>query len=272
MKLLKWVFDFYLDASIHVAVAVYCLIRVTALIFGISLDQHFLYVAFFGSITCYNFIKYGVEAKKYFLITNQYHKGIQVFSIISLAIAGYHIFFLSAKVWFGILCLLILSGLYAIPISPRSKNLRSWGGLKIFVVAVVWSGVTVFLPVLCAKAQFSFDVYIEAIQRVLLILILIVPFEIRDLIYDESELRTLPQRIGVANTKFFGATAVMLFYFSTFFKDNISIREVLLKGTLFLVLGVVTFITRRKQPKYFASFWVESIPIFWWVFALILYR
>jgi len=264
MKWLKSIFDFYLDASVHVALAVVSLVQMTGVFLEISINPHFSYFVVFATIACYNFVKYGVEAEKYILVASQYHKGIQVFSLAALGFAIYHSHFLNLKVWYGIACLLLLTGLYAIPFLPQIRNLRSLGGLKIFVVALVWSGVTVVLPLLCLEMSFSWDMYIEATQRFIVVLILMIPFEIRDLKYDPHDLRTLPQQFGVAKTKIFGSFATISFFFLTFLKDEISSNEMILKGFLFLGLGSLMFVTNRNQGKYFASFWVESTPIIWW--------
>jgi hypothetical protein len=263
MKVLLRFFDFYLYASIHVALAIFSLTWITYQTFNISIDKHLLYFIFFGSISCYNFIKYGVEEKKYILVSRRYHQNIQIFSLICLLAACYHAYFLNLEALFGILVLVLLTGLYALPVLPKAKNLRSWGGLKIFVVALVWVGTTVILPVLSVQISLSWDVVIETIQRFLLVLILLVPFEIRDLKYDATELKTIPQRYGVAKTKIFGAFLTLFFFFMTFLKDDISKIELISKGILFLCLGILMFVTKREQSKYFASFWVESLPIFW---------
>jgi len=272
MKWLKSIFDFYLDASIHVALAIYSLIEITFLILNISPHHHLSYFIFFGSISCYNFMKYGVEAEKYFLVASQYHRGIQVLSFISLGFAIYHVHFLNFETWIGIAGLILLTGLYTLPVLPKAKNLRSWGGFKIFVVAIVWAGAPVLLPALSAKLMISWDVGIEIFQRFILVLILLVPFEIRDLKYDKEELRTLPQRFGVTNSKIVGSFATLLFFFASFLKDELSTTELVLKGVLFLALGWVMYNTKRSQTKYFASFWVEAIPIFWHGLALIIVR
>lgn len=270
MKWGKRIFDFYLDASIHVALAIYALLQITFQTLNISTDHHLSFFVFFGSISCYNFVKYGVEAEKYILVASQYHKGIQFLSFITLIFALYHGYFLSLDVWIWVLGLIILTGLYALPVLPKVKNLRSWGGLKIFVVALVWAGTTVLLPAISANQYISWDIGVETFQRFVLVFILLIPFEIRDLAYDKPELKTLPQRYGVTNTKIFGGFATLLFFFSTFLKDELSIRELILKGLLFLILGIMIFITKRNQSRYFASFWVEVIPIFWYGLALVL--
>ena len=97
-----------------------------------------------------------------------------------------------------------------------------------------------------------------------MVLVLLIPFEIRDLAYDKPELKTIPQRIGVTKTKVFGSFLVLFFFFLTFLKDEITELELIAKGIFFLILGGLMFVTKRNQSKYFASFWVEVIPIFWW--------
>ncbi len=264
MKLLRRIFDFYLDASIHVGVSVCSLILVTAIFFDIPYDPHLTLFVFFATIASYNFIKYGVEAEKYILVSSGYHRYIQFFSFIAIGFAAYHANFLPSHVWIWLGILSVFIGLYALPVLPRARNLRNLGILKILLIAFVWGGTTVVLPVAATTDHLGWDVHIEAAQRFFLVLILMVPFEIRDLAYDKPTLRTIPQRYGVTNTKIFGAFATIAFFFFTFLKDNVNSLELIGKGILFLALGILMFITPRNQSRYFASFWVEAIPIFWW--------
>ncbi len=272
---MKWprrIFDFYLDASVHASLAILCLVYCTAILLDIPVEVHLVFFLFFGSISCYNFIKYGVEAKKYIKSVSRQHKIIQYFSFICLFVAIYHFIHLNIDTWIGIGILAAMAGLYALPLLPGPKNLRSLGGIKIFLVALVWAGATVILPILAIRGTLSWDVWIEGAQRTLLVLILMLPFEIRDLNYDPPELRTLPQRYGVAKTKILGALLTVLFFFMTFLKDGIGEVELIGKGFLFLGMGMLMFITKRNQTQYFASFWVEAIPIFWWALLICLHR
>ncbi|HUH47560.1 MAG TPA: hypothetical protein VLZ54_10440 [Arenibacter sp.] len=266
MHRLRRLFDFYLDASVHTAVSVFALIEITGIFFGIDRDHHFAYLVFFGTIVCYNFVKYGVEAKKYILVANTYHRYIQVLSFIAGGGALYHAFYISVAAWTGIAVLLGLTALYAVPLLPHAKNLRSLGGLKIFVVALVWAGTTVVLPVVSSYKFVDFNVWIETVQRFILVLLLMVPFEIRDLEYDDPELRTLPQRYGISNTKMMGGFGTILFFFLTFLKTEVTYLDLIAKGSMFLVMGGVIYVTQKKQSRYFASFWVEVVPVFWWGF------
>ena len=263
MGWLSRIFNFYLDASIHVAFAVISLILITNLYLNILPDHHLLLFVFFGTIPSYNFIKYGVEAKRYFLVKNGYHKQIQIFSLILLTLAGYHFFFLGYVVWFICLILALLIGLYALPVFPKHKNLRNIGILKVILVALVWTGTTVIIPVVSSAITFSWDISLLILQQFILILILLIPFEIRDLEYDELNLKTIPQRIGVSQTKNLGLLLSLIFYLITFLKDDLSQLEIIGKTIFFLILIIMLLMTHRNQSKYFASFFVESIPICW---------
>src|SRR5690606_31828630 len=148
------------DASIHVALAVISLVQATAIILKIPVDAHLAYFVFCGTIVCYNFMKYGVEAQKYVLVTGRYHKKIQAFSLVLFGFVLYHAWFLSIGVWKVIAVLSILTALYALPVLPKSRNLRSLGILKILLVALVWSGITVIVPYVGANGIMGKDAWI----------------------------------------------------------------------------------------------------------------
>ena len=149
------------------------------------------------------------------------------------------------------------------PVSARHKNLRNSGIVKVLLVALVWTGTTVGIPIISAALSFSWDIGLLVLQQFVLILILLIPFEIRDLEYDELNLQTIPQRIGVSKTKTLGAFLSVIFLLLTFLKDDLSRMEIIGRTLLFLILGAMLLFTHRNQSKYFASFFVEAIPIGW---------
>ncbi len=264
MNLLKRIFDFYLDASVHVALAVFCLMWLTGFILDITIDKNLALFLFFGTIASYNFIKYGLEAEKYILVANRYHKNIQFFSFIALGFGAYHAYFLTKETWLGLGVLGILTGLYSLPVLPNTKNLRSLSGFKVLPVALVWSGATVILPVLQIGGDLGWDVWVEALQRFIMVLVLILPFEIRDVKYDSAELRTIPQRYGVTVTKVIGIFWVGFLVLTLFLKDDLQHFDLFVKMIICLTLVMVTLLSREDRSKYFATFWVEALPIFWW--------
>ncbi|MBC8643807.1 hypothetical protein H9W95_06515 [Flavobacterium lindanitolerans] len=58
MQAIRRLFNFYINGSIHVAVAVLSLVLMTNHMFRNPFDLHMAGFAFFGTIFGYNFIKY----------------------------------------------------------------------------------------------------------------------------------------------------------------------------------------------------------------------
>ncbi len=270
MGKLKSVFDFYIDASFHVGLAVFSLVELSFMRLAIRPDHNLSLAAFCGTVVVYNFIKFGVEADGYIKTANTYHKLVQIVSAGAFVLGMLFFSKLNPETYPYLVGLLILSGVYAIPVLPKSRNLRNLKGLKIFIVALVWAGATVMVPVIDGFHMFNWDVTIESIQRFLWILALMIPFEIRDMKRDNIDLRTLPQRYGVAMTKKMGIVFVILLLFLEFFKDQIHTRQII----PLLLIGVITIValirTSEEQKPYYSSFFIEGIPIIWWLLSLLI--
>ena len=269
MRVLRALFDFYLDASIHVALAAWCFIRITGHTLNIPLDPYFEIFIFLSTIAVYNFIKYGVEAEKYLKVTQPYHKTIQIFSFICLAAAAYPALFLNPKVYAGLAAIALLVFLYAFPVLPRSNKLRDWGLIKIVMVGLVWSISTVILPVWQSEHTLNWDAYLEGFQRFLFVMVWMLPFEIRDMKEDDPNLRTIPQRFGVQRTKTIGIIMLAVFMSVIGFKDDLQLNAEIVKASVAILLLVLLEVTRESQPKYFSSFVVEALPILWYASIVI---
>ena len=276
MRVFKLALDFYINSSIHVALAIYALSWLTLLQFGLDYDENVLCFIFFSSITGYNFVKYFGLAKFHHRSLASWLKMIQIFSLICFIILCYFAFKLELKTLIYVGGFGLATFLYAIPLIPKKifldhqKNLRSISGLKIYVIALVWSGVTVFLPLVNANYEFTNDVIIVAIKRFLFVLVLMLPFEIRDLKYDSLKLATIPQKIGVTYTKIVGVVLLVVFFFLEFLKANLDQQQL----TALLLITVITLIflvfTRKRQTMYYSSLWVESLPVIWLILLLLL--
>lgn len=157
----------------------------------------------------------------------------------------------------------LLTFLYAVPfLSGFQKNLRSIGYLKIIVVAIVWAGTTVLLPIYANESSFTSEMYLMLIQRFLLVMILILPFDIRDVQYDAISLQTIPKKIGVENTKKFGYVLLLLCLVLEFMISPNSHFRMAFLGMFFLLLFLLMR-AQVNQSKYYSSFWVEAVPILW---------
>lgn len=267
--------DFYINSSIHVALAVFSMTYVTVLELGFPTDWPLFLFVFFSTITGYNFVKYFGMAKFHHRRLARWLKIIQVFSLVCFFLMLWFLWQLKPKTIVYVAVFGVITFLYAIPFLPkryfvdRQKNLRNIGGLKVYVIALVWAGVTVLLPVLDKNGLFTLDVWLTAIQRFLLVMLLMLPFEIRDLQYDSLKLATIPQKIGIKNTKIMGVLVSMVFLMLEFFKDQLSLKLILLTLAVTLITLLFIVFANKKRSNYYSSFWVESVPILWLVLHLI---
>ncbi|HCY82353.1 MAG TPA: hypothetical protein DHV22_12505 [Xanthomarina gelatinilytica] len=275
MALLKQIFNFYIDSSIHVALAVFALSWVTLLEFGIPYDRAVLYFIFFASITGYNFVKYFGLARFHHRSLTNWLKLIQVFSLIGFIGMCYFALKLELISLVVLLGFGVVTFLYAIPFLPnkilydKHKNLRNVSGLKVYIIALVWAGVTVVLPILNNHVPLDTNVVVTGFQRFVFVTVLMFPFEIRDLNYDSLKLATIPQQIGIKNTKMVGVLLLMLFFLLEFLKPQLNVEHtVSMLITMFVTLMFLIF-ANRNQGRYYSSFWVEGIPLVWLLLLLV---
>src|SRR5690554_4882018 len=164
MKWFKSLLDFYINSSIHVALAVFSMTYITLLELDLPTDWPLCLFVFFSTITGYNFVKYFGIARFHHRELARWLKIIQVFSLICFLLMLWFLFQLKPKTVIYIGVFGIVTFLYAIPILPKrffidqKKNLRNIGGLKVYVIALVWAGVTVLLPVMDISGVFTSDV------------------------------------------------------------------------------------------------------------------
>ena len=272
MKVLKQILNFYINSSIHVALSCFSLVKITYLMLNISADNSIAYFAFFGTIVGYNFVKFDALARANKNNMRIQLKAITTFSFVSLLIGIYFYFKLQHSTKIIAAFFLILTILYTLPFFPNTKNARNWAGLKIYIVAICWVGVTVVLPILNSEISFQNSFYIIALQRFFLIFSLILIFEIIDLKTDDPHLKTVPQQIGVKNTKILGFILLIIFCGLGFFNSNFSFQfmgfQLLLNFVIAFVIAIFLYFSNENRSKHYTSFWVESIPVLWWLLFL----
>ncbi len=263
MHRFRRLFNFYVNSSIHVGFAVLALTCITLLKLDILIHTPLLVFIFFGTITAYNFVKYAEVAGLHHRSLARSLKEIQLFSVLCGVGMAISIYWLKLEV-IGVCVLLgILTLFYAVPLFNLKLNLRSVSGLKIFVIAIVWSGVTVILPVMQNSGEFAEEIWLLSIQCIFYVLAVMIPFEIRDLKYDATYLKTIPQVVGKSNAKLLGICFTLIFLGISYL---LNVRQInLFIIDFFIALLVMVGIAKSSinNDRYFAAFWVEAIPILW---------
>ena len=268
MRFLKLIFDFYINASIHVALSVCAFLRITTIYLELPYNSDLNYFLFFGTITGYNFVKYAGVAKLHHRSLTKGLKNIQIFSFFSFIALCYFTYQIPVKTLCYSIPFCLLTVLYAVPfLSGFDKNLRQVSYLKIVVVALVWAGFTVLIPWIDVGKEITINVMLLMLQRFFIVVVLILPFDIRDVMYDAISLQTIPKKIGEAKTKKLG---LMLLVFSLVLEYILPTNNIVKTPFMLFFFLLVIFLMRaeKEQSKYFSSFWVELLPIVWWLLLL----
>lgn len=260
--------NFYLNGSFHVSLAVFALVQMTFYFCRLPFDGVVSLMAFSGTLFSYNFIKYiDIVYPRRKPLTLKL-KSIIVISIVALIVGTICFLLLNQKAQLLTLGLLMLSILYAIPISSSVSNLRNLAGLKVYIVCLCWATVTLIVPVFNAGLELNWDIAVKFFQRFILVLVLIGIFEIVDLQFDDDKLKTLPQTLGVKQTKWFLSLLLIPFVVIEFFK--VGYQPIQAWNSLIIALLTIFFIwyASPNRTKFYTLFWVESVPIIWWLLVV----
>lgn len=263
MNYLRKIFDFYINSSTHVALAIVSFTVLTFIDLKIEIDYHLIAFVFAASVTAYNFVKYASIARFKHIELKPRLRMIQVYSFLIFLYLIYSLFFLSLTTLYVGFALVLFTLLYTLPVLPGFHNLRDLGGLKIFIIAIVWAVCTVILPVASLDTTLVLDtqIIIYFVIRFLWVLILIIPFEIRDLKEDAIHLSTIPQLIGVKGAKLTGLLFIIISFvlFHIFHPDFRRLSFLLMSG----LASVLLYLSTEKRSYYYTSFIVEALPILW---------
>ena len=151
-------------------------------------------------------------------------------------------------------------------------DLREIPYCKIFIITFVWSVSTVLLLVIENNLEITSNVIYLFMGRLFFILAITIPFDIRDLKYDESNLKTLPIIFGASKARLIGLLSLLVF-------EIISITQFYFHQINFGFLIAITFScifgcnliiksTQQKKDIYF-SFWVESASVCLYAFLVL---
>ena len=259
------ILDFYIQSSLHVGIAVFCLSYISLMELQLTPDNTLLACVFFGTVLGYNYLKY---SKFCFQTSSLSIKLKGIFWISGCAAIGFIFYYLHLNFLkqLGLGIGGILSLIY--------PYLRRFGYLKILWVSGVVTYVTFFLPVI-NETQLQSSLCLIGCKRFCIGIVLLIPFEIYDYQYDRTTVKTLPSLLGIAKTKLIGYVILGFFWILNVWDklpsisspntQKNSINELFI--SLLLVLSIVK--VNLDRSKYFTTFWVESIPIIWvlgWLF------
>ena len=186
----------------------------------------------------------------------EHRKLLLALTVVASAGITIFLFFFSMKfiLWFSLLGFISLS--YFFPFT----NFRSIPLVKAALVALVWTCVTCFFPLIINSLPV--DDCQGVFARFFFLLSLAVVFNIRDIEIDrKSSVNTLPVIFGERATKILCMIFLLFFSVLIIFSDyNLKIQIGFLVSSL--VTAIMIFNASESRSEYFYSLWMDGMIIF----------
>jgi hypothetical protein len=154
----------------------------------------------------------------------------------------------------GILTLIVISVFLSITyaLKIRDRNLREIPHLKIHLIALVWVVVIAFFP-LMNEGDYNVNKWIFGGIHYFYLLAICIPFDIRDLIYDNSKQKTIPQIFGIQKAKVIGITALILFTLIALCIQPQLQTNILFYCALIAQLSLLIYTKANRKDYYFGG-------------------
>ena len=261
-KKFKLLFDYYIHSSLHVSFCVICYIILINLINQIHVNWEDIVFVFFTTFFSYNFIKFNEILISINKPVSPLLKFFFLKALISLVISLYLFFNLSSLKQIFVVIISIITFLYTIPLISNF-TLRDNPILKILTVAFCWTTLIVLFPF------FGVLDFVNIVYYSFLIFCLVtaqmIPFEIRDMLKDKDLVKTIIHNYGIKYSKNIGYSVLIIALLFTMITGYLSENIVFKNSILIIILitAILVNFSREKQNKYYSSFIVESVPIYW---------
>lgn len=276
-KLFYKALDFLLFSNLFIALCAVAQAKLTYHLLGAPCDIQVLGILFFSTLALYNFSAFmskPAEPKKSpFRRVRWTHSNyrlmitLTLIAVLSLIVIT---LFLAPASQVLLLFLGVIAVCYNLPlfsIGEKRFGLRNVPGLKLFLIALIWSLSCVLLPIVeMGNSQSIFisasDTILLIAKRFLFIAAITVPFDIRDLYQDKSyDLKTIPVVLG--EKKAYLVCQILLFAYVCLlllFTRNINGNFFALLFTIVLT-GWLIFKSEWKKNEYYYFFLLDGTMI-----------
>ncbi len=271
MRFMVKILDFLVSSNIYVSLGAFSLTWLSMQFYQTKSTELCVFV-FFSTLFLYNFIRL-VRIHPMLLEGNSIrHKSIfklrillWVICVLSGLISIYFFTIIYHLIQSLLIAMALISLAYALPVYKKGGELlrlRDVPGLKIFLIAIVWSIVTEGFPALVSGNSMEF---LPVLERFLFIFALTIPFDIRDLRFDNHDLSTIPQYLGVRKARWIGVGAILfaelILAYRFFFKDDFNLWGAI---AIYLTYELSAFLIYKSHPRLqerFVTIGVEGMSI-----------
>ena len=260
--------DFLLNSNLFLSFCVACLTLATQIKLD-SFSVEILWLLFFGAFISYNFQRIIAHEKLKVGLYNSWYKKNRknIYFLLGIFSIMFIYFFLKLTLNSKLIVffLSLISFLYPF-------GLRAIPFLKIFLISFSWALSTTALIYFENNLFIDKDFYLDLLSRFCFVLSITIPFDIRDVKYDNKSLQTIPMIFGISNSKkialaFLFSYLLIECYFSLFVKMNLNF----LLASFFCYLYSFYFVSKANDNRgnFYYSFWLESCSVLLLLFLII---
>lgn len=269
--------DFLLFSNIFIALCAVAQGLVTYQLLDLRPQKYILALLFFSTLAQYNFSILLSKPKnpqnspfrrvKWIFSHYRLMISLTIISVLSLIPL---FLFLSLSSQILLFFLAVLSIAYGLPIfslHDKKFGLRNIPGIKLFLIATVWSLSTVLLPILELDSSNLFhlpsgDTMILVAKRFLFVAAITIPFDIRDLFQDRSQaLKTIPVMLGEKKAYLFCQGLLILYLVLLFlFRESFD-RNFMALALTIILSGWLIFKSNLKRNEYYYFLFLDGTMI-----------
>ena len=174
-------------------------------------------------------------------------------------------FFLEMKQLFIVAPMGIVAFFYAYPLFPWKMNLkriRDIPGIKLFIIAFVFAIITYVLPII-SFVEFTYYTGIGLLARFFFVAAITIPFDVRDINFDDKKIKTIPIVFGENKSIYFSLSFLLV---STIFNFFLYSYKILLVNSLMVEIAIlavafIAIVFSRHKSEYYYVIVLEGLMI-----------
>lgn len=268
--LTRAIVNFYIYSSLHISLTASFFVLEVFVLLSIDIDWNYIGLVFCATMFIYS-IHRVIGLKKLedksssgrYKIIKTFRSHIIFYALISLA--GIALFGMSFPIeyYYFLIPLAVISLLYTLPVFGRGKRLRDIGYMKIFLIAFVWAYVAVGHSIDELMLGSKLLVCLLFLERLLYILSVTLPFDIRDIDIDqEMSVNTIPAYLGIKRTyslvNLLLVASLALSIGVYHFLNILTISSAMIIGLSLLSTYIMIIISKGKDSDYYYSGLVDG--------------
>ena len=271
MRFMVKILDFLVASNIYVSLGAFSLTWFSMQFYKTENTDLGLFV-FFSTLFAYNFMRLVRVHPMLLEGESNRHKSIfrlRILLWVICILSGLTSFYFFTVIYQPILPLLIamaaISLAYALPVYKKGDEwlrLRDIPGVKIFLIATVWSLVTEGFPALLSGNTIT---VLPLLERFLFIFAITIPFDIRDMRFDDHNLSTIPQYFGVRKARWIGVVALLfaelILAYRFFFMGHFNLLGIIAIYLTYELSVLLIYNSHPQLQERFVTMGVEGMSI-----------